>query len=347
MKNLDLLTESYSYDLDPSFIAKRPMSQRDTSKLMVYNQKTGELTHSKFSELANFLESGTLLVKNQSKVFPCRLFGEKSSGGKAELFLLSLLETQGLYPAMIRSNGKKNIGDTYKFDELEIEIKERSEDGDFLVAINLSKDKFLDFLDHNANVPIPPYIRGGIADEQDKLDYQTIFAKELGSVAAPTAGLHFTEDVFKSLDEKGILNASVTLHVGAGTFKTVQTDSIHDHKMHSEDFIVEAENLLKLNKHPNRIAVGTTSLRVLESSFKNGEFICPAGEMQATDIFLHPGVDIQSVCGLITNFHLPKSTLLMLVSSLIGREKTLELYEIAKENNYRFFSYGDAMLILR
>lgn len=347
MKNLDLFTESYSYELDPSFIAERPMSKRDSSKLMVYNHQNGEIIHTQFKELADFLPQGSLLVKNQSKVFPCRLFGEKESGGKAELFLLSLIATDSLYPVMIRSNGRKNLGDKYKFNELEVEIKERALEGEFLVSLNLQEAEFLEFLDHNANVPIPPYIRAGIADEQDKQDYQTVFAKDLGSVAAPTAGLHFTEDVFKKLEAKGIENASVTLHVGAGTFKTVQADNITEHKMHAESFMIDAENLEKIKNNNKRVAVGTTSLRVLESSYNDGKFDCLPNKLHSTDIFLHPGKDVHSIVGLVTNFHLPKSSLLMLVSSLIGREKTLELYEIAKINNYRFFSYGDAMLILR
>lgn len=347
MKNLDLLTESYSYELDPSFIASRPAQRRDASKLMVYNSKTSEIIHTIFSEIDKFIEPGTLLVKNQSKVFPCRLFGEKSSGGKVELFLLSLIAIDGNYPAMIRSNGKKRIGDKFQFGDLEVEIKERGEEGDFLIKVNLAPDKFLDFLERNANVPIPPYIRDGIADEKDKDDYQTIFAKNMGSVAAPTAGLHFTQEVFGKLTKKGVDHASVTLHVGAGTFKTVQSENINDHIMHSENYTVSHDDLEKLNSSSKRIAVGTTTLRVLESSFDGSKFDIEADKLYSTNIFLHPGVEVNSIKGLITNFHLPKSTLLMLVSSLIGREKTLELYEIAKNKNYRFFSYGDAMLILR
>ncbi len=176
-------------------------------------------------------------------------------------------------------------------------------------------------------------------------DYQTVYAKHAGSVAAPTAGLHFTNDVFDALKEKGIEIAKVTLHVGAGTFKPVNADKITEHKMHSERFDIEEEDLKKLNNSKNIIAVGTTSLRVLESCYKDGKFELP--EKRSTDIFLRPGVEVKSIRGLITNFHLPKSTLLMLVSSLIGREKTLELYKKAVEEKYRFFSYGDSMAILR
>ena len=348
MKNPDLLTESYDFDLDPSFIAARPAAEgRDTSKLLVYKAQTGEVIHTKFSELSNFLNSGELLVKNQSRVFPCRLFGNKPSGGKVELFVLSLIPVNNLYPVMIRSSGKKKVGDIYLFDELSAELKEVGRSGEFLVSINLSHEQFLDFLDKKAGIPIPPYIRSGVADEKDETDYQTVYAKDLGSVAAPTAGLHFTEKVFSDLSSKGVEHASVTLHVGAGTFKTVDSDNILEHEMHSESFIIDDSNLEKIKKHKRRIAVGTTTLRVLESASKEGEFNCKPNELRDTDIFLYPGVDVHSICGLITNFHLPKSTLLMLVSALIGREKTLELYEIAKKEKYRFFSYGDAMLILR
>lgn len=347
MKNLDLLTESYSYELDQSFIADRPAPKRDESKLMVYWARSGEIKHTTFTHLSEFLEPDSLIVKNESKVFPCRLYGNKESGGRAELFVLSLIDRAGLYPVMIRSNGKKNIGDTYQFDELLVEIKEVSGEGEFFVSLNLQPREFLDFLDQKANVPIPPYIRQGIADERDKDDYQTIYAKELGSVAAPTAGLHFTDEVFKRLSDKGIQHASVTLHVGAGTFKTVQSENIIDHNMHSENFSISSENLELIQKNKNRIAVGTTTLRVLESCSQNGEITCEPNKLHETNIFLYPGKEVTSITGLITNFHLPKSTLLMLVSSLVGREKTLELYEIAKSKNYRFFSYGDAMLILR
>lgn len=348
MKNPDLLTESYNFDLDPSFIAARPAAEgRDSSKLLVYKVQTDEVIHTQFSELPSFLEKGDLLVKNQSKVFPCRLFGKKPSGGKVELFVLSLIPVNGLYPVMIRSSGKKKIGDEYLFDELKAELTELGRAGEFLISINLSHDKFLDFLDLKAGIPIPPYIRSGVADERDETDYQTVYAKDLGSVAAPTAGLHFTEKVFNDLSNKGIEHASVTLHVGAGTFKTVDSENILEHEMHSESFVIDEENLALIKSHKRRIAVGTTTLRVLESASEQGEFFCEPNELKDTSIFLYPGVDVHSITGLITNFHLPKSTLLMLVSALIGREKTLELYEMAKKEQYRFFSYGDAMLILR
>lgn len=348
MKNIDQLAESYEYDLADKFVAGRPIEGRHHSKLMVYHLQTDEVIHSNFKDLPDFLESDQLLVLNHSKVFPCRLLGEKDSGGKVEVFLLSLISHGNLYPAMIRSNGKKKIGDKFKFGELVATIEDRSEQGDFHISFNKSAEELVQILEETAHIPIPPYIRGGVADEQDKTDYQTVYAKEVGSVAAPTAGLHFTTDVFNSLRNKGIEKAFVTLHVGAGTFKPVSANDLTEHKMHSEYFDIDSHDLEKLNHGKDIIAVGTTSLRVLESCWKDGKFQLPTTEHpHSTDIFLHPGKDVNSIKGLITNFHLPKSTLLMLVSAIIGREKALELYEVAKEHDYRFFSYGDAMLILR
>ncbi len=348
MKNPDLLAESYDYDLDSKFIADRPIAGRHHSKLLVYNDKTNEVTHSNFMELDQFLTDEHMLVLNQSKVFPCRLLGQKPSGGKVEVFLLSLIHENHVFPAMIRSNGKKRVGDEFEFGELKATIEGRSDEGDFFISFNKKDNELLDFLEKQAEIPIPPYIRDGIADEKDLEDYQTVYANKLGSVAAPTAGLHFTPVVFKTLEEKGIKKSFVTLHVGAGTFKPVTSEHILDHKMHSEFYEIEKSELALINSAKKRIAVGTTSLRVLESSYKDGKIEFDSEEgLASTDIFLHPGKEVKSIDGLITNFHLPKSTLIMLVSSILGREKTLELYEIAKENEYRFFSYGDAMLILR
>lgn len=348
MKNSDQLTEAYNYELPQHFIASRPAQRRDKSKLLVFNAQTSQIIHTSFDQISEYLDSSHLLVLNQSKVFPCRLYGNKESGGKVELFLLSLIKRGEFYPCLIRSNGKKKIGEKYYFfGELEATIQERTVEGDFLVEFNLSHENLLLFLERKAQIPIPPYIRDGIADEKDIEDYQTVYAKEVGSVAAPTAGLHFTTEVFESLKKKGVKKAFVTLHVGAGTFKTVSSENILDHKMHLEYFQVDSQNLSLLNQEKNIIAVGTTTLRVLESIYRDGKYQFDSESMGATDIFLYPGKEVRSIKGLLTNFHLPKSTLLMLVSSIIGREKTLELYEEAKSKDYRFFSYGDAMLILR
>lgn len=345
MKNQDLLTASYDYDLPAELIAERALDERDESRLLVYNEVTGEVEHTQFKHLSNYLSENHHLVLNQSKVFPCRFYTQKPTGGKVEVFILSLIPIDGMYEVMLRSSGKKNLEDKYTCDDLTFTLSKITEDK-FFVTINKTHNEFIEKLDKLGNIPIPPYIRDGIADEKDKEQYQTVYAKELGSVAAPTAGLHFTDDVFKSLESKGIQKSFVTLHVGVGTFKPVKDESILEHKMHSEIFEIEKNELQKINNHNDSlIAVGTTSLRVLESLWEKNAF----KEMpnSYTDIFLYPGIPVASIQGLITNFHLPKSTLIMLVSCLIGREKTLELYNLAVKEKYRFFSYGDSMLILR
>lgn len=347
MQKEDFLLSSYDYDLPPELIADRPAKDRINSRLLVYNAQTDEVIHANFYELAKYMPKDSLLVLNQSKVFPCRLNGKKESGGKVEVFFLTAFADEaGLYRVLIKSNGKKRVGDTYFFkDDLQIRV-EKIEAGHFYVSAN--REALIDYLEEYASIPIPPYIRGGESDERDKSDYQTVFAKQVGSVAAPTAGLHFTQEIFNELKQKcGVERAQVTLHVGLGTFAPVKTDDIREHEMHSESYFVESEQWEKIFAAKSRVAVGTTSLRTLESIWKMGVDELQCDSVYDTNIFLHPGVDVQSIDALITNFHLPKSTLLMLVSSLIGREKTLELYRIAVENKYRFFSYGDAMLILR
>jgi len=345
MENLDLLTASYDYELPQHLIAKRALEKRDDSKLLVFNEQTNEIIHTQFKNIAKYLPKDSELILNQSKVFPCRFYAKKETGAKVEVFILSLLASDGLYPVMLKSSGKKKVGDQYICDDLVFTL-EKIEDDEFFVSLNLSQTEFIDKLDQLGNIPIPPYIRDGIADDLDREQYQTVYAKNLGSVAAPTAGLHFTPAVFDSLQDKNIKKNFVTLHVGVGTFKPVKDDSILEHKMHKEYFEIDNSVLKELNQNQDKVfAVGTTSLRVLESIWYDGQF--QKLENAHTDIFLYPSQPVASIAGLITNFHLPKSTLIMLVSSLIGREKTLELYQIAVEKKYRFFSYGDSMLIIR
>jgi S-adenosylmethionine:tRNA ribosyltransferase-isomerase len=345
----DRLLASYDFELASELIADRPIEGRQNSKLLVFHAKSNRIEHMHYFDLPNILSKDHLLVLNKSKVFPCRLIGEKSTGGKCEVFVLSLIDNNGIYPAMIKTRGKKNIGDCFKFGELVVEIKNIEVDGSFQIKFNQNKEELLNTLETIGNIPIPPYIRGGVADERDLEDYQTVYAKNTGSVAAPTAGLHFTEEIFSNLEKNGIKKSFLTLHVGAGTFKPVTTESILEHKMHSEYFNIETEDLAQIRNYQKKlIAVGTTSLRVLETlSNKEGYIRSPNAELDSTDIFLYPGKEVHSIEGLITNFHLPKSTLLMLVSTIIGREKALELYKVAVENKYRFFSYGDGMIILR
>ncbi len=340
----DHLLSSYDYDLPPELIAQRPCYPRHKSRLLVYNENLDQVTHTTFEHIHDHLPQNSKLVLNQSKVYPCRLIGKKDTGAKIEVFILSTeIQDEG-YLCLIKSSKKKNSGDLYHFDnEVVGELIGLIGDGTFIIKFNLAIDEVLD---KAGSIPIPPYIRSGISDDKDFDDYQTVFAKESGSVAAPTAGLHFTEDVFKNLSEKNITQSFVTLHVGLGTFAPVKSESIHDHKMHTEKYFVEKKDWQEILSADKRFAVGTTSLRVLESLWPDKESIKPL-HLYDTDIFLHPGIDVKSISGLITNFHLPGSTLLMLVSSLIGREKTLQLYDIAIKERYRFFSYGDAMLIIR
>ncbi|MBC7537541.1 MAG: tRNA preQ1(34) S-adenosylmethionine ribosyltransferase-isomerase QueA [Bacteriovorax sp.] len=344
----DLLLSSYHFDLPDELIAQRPALE---SRLLVYNARTGEVVHDYFKNIGSYLPPEALLVFNRTKVFPSRLLGTKQSGGKAELFLLSTqaekVNDEDIYPALIKTTSHKKIGDQYSFlPNLKATLKRINNDGTFGVSFNTAD--IISFLEAYAKIPIPPYIRNGESDEQDRKNYQTIYAKEVGSVAAPTAGLHFTNELLEKLESNKIRKAFVTLHVGLGTFKPVKAIELKDHQMHSENFFFDEKNNELINKvrieKKKIFAVGTTSLRVLESSFeKNLE----PNITYSTNIFLHPGVDIKSVDGLITNFHLPQSSLLMLVSCMIGRAKTLELYDLAIKERYRFFSYGDGMLIIR
>ena len=344
MNPIDLKLSSYHYDLPGELIAQRPA---DISRLLVYKASTNEIFHDVFPNIGNYLPQETLLVFNRSKVFPSRLLGSKPSGGKVELFLLSTTANDNIFPALIKTRSKKHIGDTLLFpDGLEAKIVQINNDGTFGVTFN--QEDLLTYMNKFALIPIPPYIRGGESDELDRVNYQTSYANELGSVAAPTAGLHFKPELLSKLKNQNIDSAFVTLHVGLGTFKPVTVSDLREHQMHVENYFVDQDNLelIKFARASKKkiFAVGTTTLRVLESSFHQE---LKAQQMYQTNIFLHPGKSIESIDGLITNFHLPESTLLMLVSTLIGREKTLELYQIAIAEKYRFFSYGDGMLIIR
>lgn len=344
----DFLLQSYNFDLPRELIADRPVPDRHSSRLLVYDEGSDSIIHSTFSEIQNFLPKNSTLVFNRSRVFPCRLIGHKPSGGEAEVFILSLLQEKGVYPAMVRASGKRKVGDRFIFGNLVSELVEVKGDGTFGVEFNCSHEDLLNQLEEIGKIPIPPYIRGGESDDLDKQTYQTVFAEETGSVAAPTAGLHFSLELLDKLTSAGHELATVTLHVGAGTFAPVKAENILEHKMHEEFFTIDEVNLRKIQAAKFRVAVGTTTLRTLESSWKDGnvQFENP-GSLNSTSIFLHPGKEVHSIDAMVTNFHLPESSLIMLVSALIGREKTLEIYRVAVHNKYRFFSYGDGMLILR
>jgi S-adenosylmethionine:tRNA ribosyltransferase-isomerase len=278
------------------------------------------------------------LVFNESKVIPARILGHKESGGKVEIFLVDLCGDNGIYRALIKQRGKK-IGQKIICNNFEAVIVEKYEN-----CYGVAFSKSINEVMKSGTMPIPPYFRR-IGDKEDESFYQTIYAKTPGSVAAPTAGLHFDEELLSDLKEVGIEMAYITLHVGPGTFNSVRDNDITTHIMHHENFLITPGNYQKITNSKRIIPVGTTSLRALESALKIKDFV--PGNYYSTNLFIYPGYEfVSSVAGIITNFHLPKSTLLMLAATLMGREKILQIYKTAMENNYRFLSYGDAMLWL-
>lgn len=338
-------TSDFYYDLDESLIAQTPIAQRDKSRLMVYDRSTGEVSHRVFSDVIEYLEKGDVLVINETKVIPARLYGVKKGSGRACEFLLLKRLSLTEWDVILRPGKKLRIGDEVSFsEELSARILKKKDDG--VTEVGFSFDGvFEEILDKLGEMPLPPYIHEKLSD---KSRYQTVYAREQGSAAAPTAGLHFTPELLECVKEKGVDIARLILHVGLGTFRPVKTENIEDHIMHEEYYNVseEAANIINTsrNKGGRIIAIGTTSVRTLESvSCEDGTVNAGSG---STSIFISPGYKFKAVDALITNFHLPESTLLMLVSALAGREKVLELYKTAVEQRYRFFSFGDAMLIL-
>ena len=334
----------YNYELDSNFIAQSPIKNRSESKLMILNKETGEVEHTRFFNVKNYLKKGDVLVLNDTKVLPARLMGKKmDTEASIEVLLLKNIEDD-IWECLARPGKRLHIGTIIKFSEtLECEVIEKLEDG--IIRVNFKyQGIFLEIIERIGLMPLPPYIHETLK-EQDR--YQTVYAKYLGSAAAPTAGLHFTKELLQEIEDMGVEVCYVTLHVGLGTFRPVEVENIKEHHMHSEYYEMKREvaEILNMAKKEHRCiyAVGTTSTRVLETVMhKYGEFKECSGN---TDIFIYPGFEFMAIDGLITNFHLPKSTLLMLVSALSKREYILNAYEIAKEKNYRFFSFGDAMFI--
>jgi len=331
----------FDYHLPKEFIAQKPLPIRDQSKLMVLGRETESISHHQFFELPEVLDKDSVLVFNESRVIPARLQFELGNG-KAEILLIKPIH-EGIWECMVRP-GPKFIPDTEieVDEELRLSVKDITAHG--LRTIEFKCDNFDKYLKAHGQTPLPPYIKEKLDDPER---YQTIYAKTEGSVAAPTAGFHFTDEVFKGLNEKGIQTEFVTLHVGLGTFQPVKTEEIEDHKMHSEWFELPDDVAKRLNEAKKTgkkiIAVGTTAIRVLEScSDDNGQL---KSQINETDIFIYPGYKWKFVDQMITNFHVPKSTLLMLVSSFASREFILKAYEEAKEEKYRFFSFGDSMYI--
>jgi S-adenosylmethionine:tRNA ribosyltransferase-isomerase len=343
----DLLLANYHYELPPELVAQRPSENRGQSRLLFFDEETKSHEHHQFDRICELLPKGAILVVNQSKVVPCRLLGQKSSGGKAEVFVLSLeSDERGAYRCLVKYRGKKSIGDKL-FLPANATAEISGEGGDGTFSLTFSVDDLSAYLFEHGLVPIPPYIREGQSDNEDKKRYQTVYAKDEGSTAAPTAGLHFSQELIEQLTAQGFSFAPITLHVGLGTFSPVKAQQIDQHQMHSERFYIPKESLELLHSGRPIIAVGTTSLRALESAYRDGRFDSAGHEWRDTSIFLYPGKQVHSIDGLITNFHLPGSSLLMLVSALIGRERVLNLYAEAVKERYRFFSYGDAMFIKR
>lgn len=338
-------TDDFDYELPKELIAQTPLEKRDESRLLVLDKETGNIEHKMFYDVIDYLNPGDALVINDTKVIPARIIGEKVDTGAVIELLLLKDKCEDYWECLAKPQKRLKIGTIISFGDgrLKAEVEEIKEEGITIVKL-LYDGILMEILEHLGTMPLPPYIH-------EKLDnqsmYQTVYAKDYGSAAAPTAGLHFTEELLKKIEDKGIKIVRVTLHVGLGTFRPVMVEDVKKHKMHSEHFIITKEACDTLNtvrKSGHKIyAVGTTSVRTLETVMQNNkEFVPMVGD---TEIFIYPGFKFKAIDGLITNFHLPKSTLVMLVSALAGKENILNAYKIAVNDKYRFFSFGDAMLI--
>lgn len=338
-------TSDFNYNLPEKLIAQVPIADRSSSRLMVVDKKSGEIEHKIFKDIIDYLEEGDCLVLNDTRVIPARLIGSKvETGGKIEFLLLKRNEDD-TWETLVKPGRKAKIGSEFTFgdDKLIAKVVGMGDDGSRIVKFKYD-GIFEEILDELGNMPLPPYITEKLEDRER---YQTVYSKHSGSAAAPTAGLHFTEDLLEEIRKKGVDEAFVTLHVGLGTFRPVKVDDVLEHKMHSEYFIVNQEAADKINKAKKNekkvICVGTTSCRTIESaSEEDGTLKAKSGW---TEIFIYPGYDFKIMDNLITNFHLPESTLIMLVSALSSKENILNAYEEAVKERYRFFSFGDAMFL--
>jgi S-adenosylmethionine:tRNA ribosyltransferase-isomerase len=333
----------FSYELPKELIAQHPAEPRDHARLMLYDRKTGAVEHKHFYDLADELRAGDVLVFNDSKVIPARLYGKRvPTGGKVEVLLLTPVG-EDRWEVLVKPGKKALPGTTIEFPGgLQAEVLDRTDFGGRVVHFTYD-GVFDDIIDKIGEMPLPPYIHEKMEDPNE---YQTVYARERGSAAAPTAGLHFTDELLQKIRDKGVEEVFVTLHVGLGTFRPVEEENIEDHQMHSEFYSItpEAADAINRAKAEGRriIAVGTTSIRTLESAGTTGTLKAGSGW---TNIFIYPGFTFHIVDALVTNFHLPESTLLMLISALSTREQILHAYEIAVKEKYRFFSFGDAMFI--
>ncbi len=335
----------FYYDLPEELIAQTPIEKRDESRLMVLNRAGQTIEHKTFKDIIEYLEPGDCLVRNNTKVIPARLYGKKATGAKIEFLLLNRIEGD-IWECIVRPGHKLKPGTEVEFGDgiLKAKVLDVMEGGTRKVEFKY-EGIFNEILDKIGLMPLPPYIHESLKDNDR---YQTVYAKYEGSAAAPTAGLHFTPELFEKIKAKGIDVANVTLHVGIGTFRPVKVENVEEHHMHSEHFYIKQEDVDKINKAKKNgkrvIAVGTTSCRVLETiADENGMVKATEGD---TQIFIYPGYKYKCLDGLVTNFHLPESTLIMLVSALAGRDYIMKAYNEAVKERYRFFSFGDAMLIL-
>lgn len=343
---MELLKSDFYYDLPEELIAQTPIEPRNASRMMCVDRSTGAITHDHFYNLCEHLKKGDLLVMNDSRVIPARLYGEKIENGTFIEFLLLEQKGDKLWEIICRPGKKAKVGTRFSFGggRLIAEVVEVKDDGNRIVQFEC-EGNFFTALEDVGQMPLPPYIKEKL---ENKERYQTVYSHELGSAAAPTAGLHFTEDMLDDLRKRGIKTAFVTLHVGLGTFRPVKEDNVLDHKMHSEHYYLPKETADLINQTKAEggrvIAVGTTTCRTLESV---ATFYNEIAEHEGyTDIFIYPSYKFKCIDGLITNFHLPESTLIMLVSAFMGYDNTMNAYKTAVEEKYRFFSFGDAMCIL-
>lgn len=338
-------THDFWYDLPEELIAQTPLQKRDSSRLLVMDRDSGAVNHRHFYDVLDYLQPGDCLVMNDSRVLPARLLGHRPTGGAVELLLLRDLGNKQ-WECLAKPGRKLQAGQKVLFGDgsLTATVVSVKEDGNRIVEFHY-EGIFLEVLERLGKMPLPPYIREELQDQER---YQTVYSKQVGSAAAPTAGLHFTNELLEEIRQKGVQTAFVTLHVGLGTFRPVKAETIAEHHMHSELCIISEETAAILNATKAAggrvICVGTTSCRTLESLVKaDGTFEAAS---KWTEIFIYPGYQFQAMDGLITNFHLPESTLVMLVSAFAGREHVLSAYEEAVQERYRFFSFGDAMMIL-
>lgn len=338
--------KDFNYELPEELIAQDPLEKRSNSRLMVLDKKSGDISHRHFYNIKEYLRAGDCLVINNTKVIPARLFGEREkTGGKVEILLLKR-KSDDVWETLVKPGKKARIGEVLSFGNglLKAEVIAIVEEGNRLLRFEYD-GIFEEILDRLGQMPLPPYITHEL---QDKNRYQTVYAKYDGSAAAPTAGLHFTEELLQEIRDMGVSIAEVTLHVGLGTFRPVKVENVLDHHMHSEFFQISAEAAELINETKRKggrvISVGTTSTRTLESAVEEDGTLREKSGW--TEIFIYPGYRFRVIDGLITNFHLPESTLVMLVSALAGREHVLQAYREAVKEKYRFFSFGDAMLIL-